>query len=187
MIETNSIVPICQGDILAIRGRGWLADGIVKAEYGKNPGLYSVSHVGLFLAQGDEHEIPVVIEALRKVTTNLLVESTRDAEHAYVLHDKSLADWQRSSILEIACQFSTADYGYIDLGAQYLDATFKTSWWTNRLTGYLAHRPICSYVVSAAYAAVRLDFGVDDCSCKPSDIMSFALAHPEIYQVTQIK
>lgn len=186
-IETNPLISIDQGDILAIRGRGWLADGIVKIEYNNRPNQYSVSHVGLFLSRGNANEIPIVIEALNRVKTNLLRESINDAEHAFVLHNLSLLDWQRSSIIETACKFSTYDYGYLDLGAQWFDAVLKTSWWTNQLANYLSHRPICSYVVSASYASARLNFAIEDCSCKPNDIMFFALTHPEIYQVTQIK
>jgi hypothetical protein len=142
-IELNPEVEIFQGDILAVRGRGWLSDGIAKAEYGSDEPLYGVTHVGLFIAPGNDTSIAVDIEALRRVKTNILRVSTYEVAHAYVLHDLSLTDLQRSVILQEACTFSAADYGYIDLGAQWMDATFKTSWWTNRLTGYLARRPIC--------------------------------------------
>ena len=191
MINFDPQVEIFQGDILAVRGSGWLSDGIARAEYGDKLGKveprFSATHVGLFLAPGNDTSIAIDIEALNRVKTNVLRTSTASVIHAYVLHDISLTDIQRSTLLEVACSFSAADYGYLDLGAQWLDATFKTNWWTGWLTSYLAHRPICSYVVAAAYAAIRLDFGVADSSCRPSDIMTFASAHPELYQVTQIK
>jgi len=184
MITVDPEVEIFQGDILAVRGRGWLSDGIAKAEYSKSEPAHGVTHVGLFLAPGNDTSDAVVIEALNRVKTNVLRTSTYSVAHAYVLHDLSLTDLQRSSLLEMACTFSAKDYGWSDLIAQWLSARTGSFWW-------LDHWPwsqvICSYVVAADYASLRLDFEVLTGRCKPSDIMAFAIAHPEIYRVTQIK
>ena len=176
---------LAPGDIVAVRGRGWLADGIIKAEYGDGmPPYNAVSHVGLLVA-GDP--IPVVIEALNQVVTDPLDVTLAGCARAFVLHDKSLNENQRRAIIAKACTFSAKSYGYLDLFAQWLDANTGTTWWTDRMSGYLGHWPICSFVVAEAYSAVGLDFGVDNASCKPSDIMEFATKHPEIYDVTAIK
>lgn len=176
---------ISAGDIICVRGAGWLSDGIAKAEYPKGePTGQSATHVGLFIA-GDPW--PIVIEALNRVKTNPLYVTISQALHAYALHDESLDDRERAAIVAKACTFSADDYGYLDLLAQRLDATFSTTWWTDRMGGLLSHFPICSYVVGAAYQEVGLNFGVDTASVRPSDILSFALYHSEIYTVTRIK
>lgn len=175
---------IYPGDIVAIRGAGWLSDGIAKAEYPNGEPAQSATHVGLFIS-GDPY--PIVIEALTRVKTNPLYITTSQALEAYALHDISLTERQRETIIAKACTFSADDYGYLDLIAQRLDATFSTTWWTDRMAGLLSHWPICSYVVGAAYAAIGLNFGVDTASVRPSDVLSFALSNPKIYTVTVLK
>lgn len=172
---------LCPGDIIAVRGSGWLSSGIASAEYPQGEPEQSATHVGLLVA-GDP--IPVVIEALNEVKTNPLSVTIASAKKAYALHDTSLTDAQRRAIIAKACTFSADNYGYIDLLAQWMNAKTGSTWWTDRLSGYLGRRPICSFVVAAAYHdGVGLDFGVDDASCRPCDILNFALSHPEIYGV----
>lgn len=171
------------GDILAVRGSGWLSTGILSAEYGPNIPATGVSHVGIFVA-GDP--VPIVIEALNQVMTNPLAVSVAGAAAAFVLHDDSLTIAQRSAIVAVACTFSGKNYGYIDLLAQGLDAITNVLWFTNNLGGYLRHYPICSFVAAQAYDAVGLHFGIPDASIKPSDIMNFAQANPSLYTVTAI-
>lgn len=175
---------IYPGDILAVRGAGWLSDGIAKAEYGDNEPTKSATHVGIFVAGSPN---PVVIEALSRVKTNPLFVSISGAYHAYALHDSTLNDLQRLKVINKAMTFSADDYGYIDLISQWLDARFKTNWWTDKMAGLLSHFPICSYVVGAAYDEIGLDFGIPSASLRPSDILRFALAHPTTYSVTQLK
>lgn len=176
---------LAPGDIICVRGRNWLSDGIAKAEYGDKEPAQSATHVGLLVA-GDP--IPVVIEALDEVKTNPLSVTIQNAAKAYALHDESLTMAQRIAIIAKACTFSAANYGYIDLLAQWMNARTGSNWWTDRLSGYLSHRPICSFVVAAAYHdGARLTFGIDDSSCKPSDILSFAIAHPELYTLSTLR
>ena len=175
-----------QGDILCVHGQGWLSEGILKAEYGDHVPLIAASHVGIFIA-GQDTRSPIVIEALNRVRTNVLSQSISDAVHAYALHDRSLDAGQRLRILTKACTYSADDYGYIDLLAQWCDARNGSTWWTNKLGGYLGRHPICSYVVASAYEEIGLNFGITSASCKPSDILDFALKHPEIYDLITIK
>ena len=175
---------LAPGDIIAVRGDGWLSNGIAAAEYPKGEPAQSATHVGLLVA-GDP--IPVVIEALSEVRTNPLEVTVANVQKAYVLHDQSLTDVQRKIIVATACSFSADDYGWLDLFAQELDARLRSFWFTNHLAWYLKHFPICSYVVAAAYGQVKLDFGVATASCKPSDVLGYALSHPAIYTVTQVK
>ena len=181
--EGGEEVIITPGDVVGVRGVGWLSDGIVKAEYGSNPPANAISHVGIVIGANP----PTVIEALNEVKTNPLSVTIADAAKAFIIHDKVLTDEQRAAIVAKACTFSADDYGYADLLAQLLDAQFGTFWFTDRMSWLLKHWPICSYVVAASYHAVGLNFGVDDASCKPSDVMNYATAHPYLYDVTAIK
>jgi hypothetical protein len=169
---------IVAGDILAVRGTGWLSDGIARAEYGANEPQRSATHVGLFISGSPE---PIVVEALSRVRTNPLSVSLAGAQKAFVLHDLTLTDAQRLTIVNKALTFSGKDYGYLDIAAQWLDGTFSTHFWTGAMSGMLKHWPICSYVVGAAYHEIGLDFGVDSASVRPSDILTFAETHPKRY------
>jgi hypothetical protein len=165
------------GDILAVRGRGWLSDNILKATGGK------VSHVGMFVSI----DPPIIIEALTRVRTRPLAASLADVEAAWSLTDHSLTTRQRQQIIEAACSFSADAYGYPELGLQLLDALTRTTWWTDRLSWTLKGHPICSFLVAAAYGTVGLNFGKLDQSVTPADIFRFAEAHPDIYGIDQTK
>lgn len=180
--EGREEVIITPGDIVGVRGVGWLSDGIIKAEYGNNPPANAISHVGIVIGANP----PTVIEALNRVMTRPLSVTIADAAKAFILHDRLLTDEQRAAIVEKACTFSADDYGYADLLAQLLDAQFGTFWFTDRMSWLLRHWPICSYVVAASYHVAVQDFGVTDASCKPSDIMDYAVTRP-FFDVTAIK
>lgn len=149
------------GDILGLRGRGFLSRGILAATgYDGHPS--PISHVGLFLT-GDPK--PIVIEALSRVKTNPLSVSLADADKAYVIHDSLLTNDERSLVIETALKFSADDYGYSDIVLQGLDALTHTTWWTDNLAWNLKHSPICSYLVAVAYdrvsQALSRKFAVD--------------------------
>ena len=170
------------GDILAIRGKGWLSRQILKATGN------TVSHVGLVLAEGAVSGSAFVIEALSRVKTDTLSQSIADAEKAYILSPLNLTDEQRQKITDTAAGFSTRSYGYFDIGLQWLDAVFGSRWFTDHLGWGLNDHPICSYVVAASYASIGLTFGkVQNDSITPADIYKFAVSNPTKYSVKEIK
>ena len=167
------------GDILAIRGAGFFATGILAATGN------SVSHVGIVLAPRPG---PLVIEALWRVKTRPLSLSIEDAEKAYILSDKSLTPDQRDSIVIGACKFSADGYGWWDIGLQAADAVLRTTFLTDHVSWDLKGHPICSYLVAKAYRSLGLTFGSKKPqSITPADIFNFATHHSAIYTVTQIK
>ena len=175
---------IYPGDILCVRGVGWLSDGIAKAEYAGFEPAKSATHVGIFITGSPA---PIVVEALARVKTNPLLVSIASAYKAYAMHDISITDEQRQAIVNEALRFSANSYGWFDLFAQLADASFSTTWFTNRMAGMLKRWPICSYVVGSAYDKIGLNFGVDTASVRPSDILRFGLANPALYSVAQLK
>jgi len=167
------------GDILAIRGIGFFARGILAATGN------TVSHVGIVLAPRPG---PLVIEALWRVKTRPLSLSIEDADKAYILSDKSLTPDRRDSMVIDACKFSAEGYGWWDIGLQAADAVFRTTFFTDHLSWALKGHPICSYLVAKAYGSLGLTFGSKKPqSITPADIFDFASHHPAIYTVTQIK
>ena len=167
------------GDILAIRGTGFFAQGILAATGN------TVSHVGMVLAPAPG---PLVIEALWRVKTRPLSLSIQDSEKAYILSDLSLTPSQRETVVLNACKFSADGYGWWDIGLQAADAVCHTTFFTDRLSWGLEGHPICSYLVAAAYVSLGLTFGRKTLqSITPADIFNFALQQPDIYTVTEIK
>jgi hypothetical protein len=166
------------GDILAVRGKGFFARGILAATGN------TVSHVGMVV--GDTPVI--VIEALLRVKTRPIEDSVADAEKAYLLQDLSLSTEKRDTIVKRACQFSAADYGWADIVLQLANAVFRTTWFTDHLTfGFLNQFPICSYLVAESYETIGLTFGKQkDESITPADIYNFARQQPTIYTVTKL-
>jgi hypothetical protein len=166
------------GDILAVRGKGFFARGILAATGD------TVSHVGMVV--GDRPVI--IIEALLRVETRPIEKSVSDAEAAYLLQDLSLSMQKREAIVKRACQFSAADYGWADILLQLANAIFRTTWFTDHLTfGLLKQFPICSYLVAESYKTMGLTFGKEkEESITPADIYNFAVQHPSIYTVTKL-
>jgi hypothetical protein len=110
------------GDILAIRGKGFFARGILAATGN------TVSHVGMVVGDGP------VIEALLRVKTRPIEGSVADAETAYLLQNLSLSPQKRDTVVKRACQFSADDHGWGDIVLQLANAIFRTTWFTDHLT-----------------------------------------------------
>ena len=131
MSETFNGVAIAPADIVAVRGTGRFAAGILKATGD------TVSHVGLVIGI----DPPLVIEALTRVRTNPLATTIAGAERAYILHDKSLSAWERRKIVDTAVRFSADGYNWGDIVLQGMDAVARTTWFTDHLSiGLAAYR-----------------------------------------------
>lgn len=175
---------ILPGDIIAVRGVGWLADGIVKAEYGKIPPANAVSHVGI-VTTSDFYDVQVT-EALTRVETHDIQVTLAACQSAWIVQHLHLTTAQRLKIVNAALSFSGRDYGYFDLLLQGTDALTGSTWWTDNLAWWLKRWPICSYVAAAAYDTVGVLFGPQTTSVKPSDIMITAEKSTD-YAISKIK
>lgn len=123
--SNNMMQTFQSGDILAVRGKGFFARGILAATGN------TVSHVGM--VTGTEPFV-VIIEALLAVKTRPIAESMADAEAAYLLQDISISTDQREAIVRRALKFSAADYGWADIIFHLANAIFRTTWFTDHLT-----------------------------------------------------
>lgn len=165
------------GDILAVRGSNFISRGILAATGD------TVSHVGLIIGV----EPTIVIEALLHVKTRALAVSIAEAERAYILHDTTLSNQERITIVHTALQFSAAGYNYGDILLQGLDALTHSIWFTSHLALGLTRDPICSFLVAASYHAVGRDFGrIPMKSVTPANIYKFALAHA-MYTIERLR
>ena len=173
------------GDILAVRGKGWLSRQILKATGN------TVSHVGVVLAatKEDDPRYVFVIEALTRVRTRILAESIADAEKAYILSPIGLSPEVRQGIAIVAASFSADDYNYADIAYQLGNAVFHTTWFTDHLNyGLLDRVPICCYVALKAYVTYGLTFGRESINTlTPGDMYCFARGNPDKYLVAEIK
>lgn len=161
------------GDIVAIRGRGWLADHICQLT--KSP----VSHVGLVISATP----PVVIEALKRVKTNHLDTTIQDCDKAYLFSWTGLSDGLRDEIVYKALRMSAESYGYFDLVSQMFDSVLHTRMFTRLNWWWLKRFPICSFLVAESYSGL-IDFGVPEYSITPGDIYNFC--HTNLEWTTEI-
>lgn len=179
MANSNDWLP---GDIIAIRGRGWLADHICKATKSE------VSHVGLVIGT---HPV-IVLEALLRVKTNPLARTIENSTSTWRIRDLAITEDVRERIVNDALYFSAEDYGFADLLLQLLDALMRTRFFTGKVGRLFLRRfPICSFVVAEAYANAGTTFGVDPFgvdpwSATPGDIAAFCRARPDQYEMRQI-
>lgn len=168
--EALSVQP---ADIVLIRGTGRLSRTILRLTGD------TVSHAGLVLSS----DPAIVIEALWRVKTRPLSDTIFGAEAVYILSDQSLTRDEKSLIIKTACSQSADGYGWWDLLLQVGDMATHSSWLTDKLGWALDKHPICSYLVAKAYGATGRKFGKEATGVTPSDILSFASAHPEKYSI----
>jgi len=180
------LISFAPADIIAVRGKGWLSDSIVKAEYGDNPPANAVSHVGMITSVSPNLE-PQVTEALIHVQTHGISVTLASAQKAWLIHFKLLMDAQRQLVVNAAQKFSGAPYGWADLPLQLLDHLTGSNWWTRKLAWFLPYAPICSFVDAAAMASVGVNFGTSSDTVAPSDIMNYSTLHTEQCTIEELK
>lgn len=171
------MVPL-PGDILVVRGTGWISKGILKATGN------TVSHVGIVTAISPFVEIT---EALTRVRTRPMEESIAEADWAAILQDKTLTDEERTHIVISALKFSAAGYNYLDILFQLLNANFSTTWFTDHLAFRMDNTPICSYVAAKTYSDTGRNFGVPDKTTTPADIYAFSIHNSDKYTELVVK
>ena len=165
------------GDLLGIRGVGWLSDHIVAASA---PG--PLSHVGICTADSPFLQ---VTEALSRVRTRPLTVSIADAKAAWSLEWVNVTDTQRWEMVQTALGYTADDYGYMDIVFQGADSLAGTRWFTQ----HFAERslPICSMLDDICATSAGIVLGISAKSCTPNDIWRFANRNPTILKINQIK
>lgn len=116
-------------DILAVRGRGVLSRIVLAAQ---GAGYDTASHVALVIGANPA----LIIEAVHpRVRVRPLEEAIAEADKAWILHNLTLSDEERATIVRAACRFSSLSYGYPMLILHAFNAAFATNRFTNLLRG----------------------------------------------------
>lgn len=111
------------GDIVAVLGKNFTSRMIAAAQGAR------VSHVATVISDTP----PLIVEASHpRVRVRALSTLLNEAEHAYIIHHKSITFEQREEIVERACKFTPLPYGYPLLILHALNVGFATRWFTER-------------------------------------------------------
>lgn len=167
------------GDLIGVRGSGWLSRGIIRATA---PG--PLSHIAIITATSP---VPQTTEALFRVQTHPLSVTLDGAIQAWLMRDLALTDDDRIAMVAAIERYSADSYGYMDIGWQALDAVFQTRWFTAHLA--TEGQPICSMLAALGYRATShpLDEAVSDKSITPNDCWRIWMANASRYRIIQLK
>lgn len=153
-----------------------------------------VNHVGVITVGGISSNA-VIVEALKHVRRCYLAEGYGgdDAPDIAVFRPKNLTEMERFLVASKAESQVGKNYGYLKLLTHFGDwgvTAAKSAITLGRCRGdvYFFRRltkngnyPICSWLVSHAYAFVGKDFGVDAGAASPDDIWDFCIENPDKY------
>jgi len=165
------------GDIMGLRGSGWISDQICELTRPSSPIIWEGvaiewSHVGIVTAVAPFVQ---VTEALTKVRTRPIDVSIAEAEFAWIAQLGALTDQQRAMLARKALSFSADDYGYADIGLQALDSVTRSRWFTQ----HFAERrfPICSMLDALDYDSIGIRLGISASSATPNDLARYVTTH----------
>jgi len=140
------------GDVVLVRGAGWVSSAIRLMTREPGEGRTDVSHVALVLAPpmaGRNVYTSTLIEALaRGVEVRELEAYMGKSFEIWRHHDSALA----GRAAEYALFREGQRYGYTKLALHFLDyALFRNRWRVFRRASSIDRWPICSYLVADAY------------------------------------
>jgi hypothetical protein len=170
-------------DIVLVRKKGaFLSTAIRFFEAMKDNKSAIASHTGLITKSGVNLDATIT-EALPHVVEHKLVDEYGSDPKAElcVFRPLNLTDADERMIIAKAESYVGDGYGYAKLLAQLADDLLGSPYLFRRLCR-IDNRPICSYVVGAAFNAVGLNFGVPYRAVSPDDIWDFCISHPDKYQ-----
>ena len=167
------------GDLVLVRGTGWLSKGILQATGCQKDGP---SHIAVGINEKE------CVEALGSgVVRRPLVETLAGCERAWVLSFDYLSDAERQAIAHVAMGMVGLGYAYSELGLQLADSIFRTTWFTDRLSN-LKNCKICSYVGAQCFDIVLgLLFDKEDQSVTPADIWRFGEQAVRLKEATTVR
>ncbi len=160
------------GDLLAIRGSGWLSDQI-----DASTGNGGISHIAVVTA---DSPFVQVTEALgHGITVRSYEVRLAESQHLWVLKSPlSAAD--RAEACRICLSHVGESYGYGNIIWQELDDLARSRWWTEHMVS-ITHDLICSELATLAEA--KLGLRPDDTT--PNDL--FAWWTVERWEMVQVK
>jgi len=170
------------GDVFLTRGRGllsWLIRFFTRT-FGESRTM--VNHVGIVVEEGAPGSA-VVIEALNRVRRRTLMKGygppRRDLVAVY--RPVNLTREETALVVAAAEAQEGLSYGYVSLVAHLMDWCLMGVYLFRRILNRPDY-PICSYLVSRAFAAAGKDFGVRTGEAEPDDIWDFVWEHTEAYE-----
>jgi hypothetical protein len=125
----------------------------------------------------------VCIEALHKITFNIIRDRLKIFSRYKVIRNKNLTEEERKSIANEARKLNGLGYGYMRLFLQLLDQIFNTNWFTKRIKD--PDYQICSSLVAWCYAVITgIKFnGINWTAVEPDDIDDEAIKNPDDWDV----
>ena len=158
------------GDIILFRGGGWISNKILKLSTadGEDESLYS--HVGIYIEHGSVYTAQFV-EAVHPYSraTTLSLGYCEANPSISIARCINLSDETRRNIATESLKYVGRRYGWLKLGLHLIDSKiFGDRYVSRRLAR--SSMPICSWVVTKAYGAYDLNFGVPGNAAQPDDI-----------------
>lgn len=187
-------------DVILTRSDTWLGRAIRAAER-RGSDTASYNHVGVVVSAGElppqdgDWRLapfgPVMVEALGHVLRRPVWEGygpqVKDQNAIAVYRPLNLEPGQGQSIARSAMAYVGERYGWWKLFFHLGDAVIsKVAGRDVRLLRralFVKSRPICSFLVAKAFAAVGLGFGVKPGSADPDDVADFCRQNPDKYEL----
>lgn len=165
--------PLEPADIVLVRGDGFVQWLIRQKERAKGEPPSRVNHAGIMF------------------TTSMLIEAQvkgvkcRDLVEAYAGSGWELAIYRATNITDAQRQrIAARAYRYV--GDRYGFGKILLHACGLQRFSFIDRWPICSYVVSMAYASEGLTFGVSARAADPDDLMDFCEANPDKYRCVRM-
>lgn len=174
-------IRLLPADIFLTRGTGLVSRLIRLFTRHVGESRTKVNHVGIVVEGGPIGEA-VVVEALSRVRRHALWDrygrSSRTEIAIFRPIDLRPADRRR--IVRKAESYVGRKYGYLMILAHLCDWLLQGAYVFRRLAGS-DNYPICSWVVSHAFAETGRTFGVAPGEASPDDIWDFVTGRPDAY------
>lgn len=167
-------------DIFFTHGESFISKSIRYFEAPFGHAAEKVNHVGIVVKEGTIKNAQVV-EALTKVKKHTLYEQYHNAKDQVIIYRPlDLREFEKRLIIAKALKYVGDDYGYLKIVMHLLDY-FTGKHYFFRRFAKSDNYPICSWVVSFSYKAVRRYFDCDPGMAAPSDIYNFCVNNPYKY------
>lgn len=170
------------GDIVFVRGDGFVSNAILRLTRRRGEGPSWVSHVAI-VDVGGPLLTAELLEAVGRVRRTTIRDSYlgRDCAIA-VARPRGLTERDREVLLAEVRRYEGRAYGWGKLALHFLDAALAGG---REVFRRLSNDrwPICSWLVARGYAALGWTFGanVTVAGAQPDDIWDYCAEHPEKY------
>jgi hypothetical protein len=167
---------LCKGDIIGVRSKGWLSNGIAIGSLTIGEKKTRLSHVGIITKGGTMREA-LITEALAHVVERPLASYVGTK---MVVYEPLVSDVRRELLAAKATEYKGRTYGYLKIVAHFLDFCLNGAYIFRRLC-LMDKYPICSWLVANCYKRIGISLGEDINEIQPDDIDDYCLKHPDVF------